>query len=225
MTQNLHHLVSTSNIAGVYNSPYATEPVTVSGVPVEEHIRAGVKSLLQTRGYTKRGLVVDANGSRKIPVRPPKSRLSIQASSAYEVVEEEERMLAKLNKMTFSGNTDFTAGGKAKDSPYRRGLNEGSQYFDPWRNPYLVRGVPKSQKELEQGRTTLGKAPPVPFHVSVGGNKSAVLPNGIFDVIAEVSPSVRQAGRQFSSVRFGVPVFSFWGGGVNYHASLSVLRY
>ena len=28
-----------------------------------------------------------------------------------------------------------------------------------------------------QGRTTMGKAPAVHFHTSVGGNKSAVLPN------------------------------------------------
>ena len=86
VTQNLHHLVSTQNISGVFNSPYAMEPINVSGIPVEEHIRAGVKSLLQSRGYTKRGLVIDANGSRKIPVRPPKSRLSIQASSEYSAV-------------------------------------------------------------------------------------------------------------------------------------------
>lgn len=206
VTQNLHHLVSTSNISGVYNSPYAMEPTTVGGIPVEEHIRAGVKSLLQTRGYTKKGLVVDANGSRKIPVRPPKSRLSIQASSAYDAVEEDERIKAKLGRMSFSGQTDFRAGGRSKEQPYRRGLNEGSSYFDPWRNPYLVRGVPKSQKELDQGRTSMGKAPPVPFHVSVGGNKSAVLPNGIFDVIAEAEDSGGVCQRHRSTtVRFGVP--------------------
>ena len=206
VTQNLHHLVSTQNISGVFNSPYAMEPINVSGIPVEEHIRAGVKSLLQSRGYTKRGLVIDANGSRKIPVRPPKSRLSIQASSEYSAVEDEERIKEKLNRMSFSGENDFIAGGRVKDPAYRRGLSDGSTYFDPWRNPYLVRGVPKSQTELDQGRTSMGKAPPVPFHVSVGGNKSAVLPNGIFDVIAEAEDSGGVCQRHRSTtVRFGVP--------------------
>ena len=37
----------------------------------------------------------------------------------------------------------------------------------------------------DEKQTTLGKFPEKPFHVSVGGNKSTVLPNGIFDVILE----------------------------------------
>lgn len=34
-------------------------------------------------------------------------------------------------------------------------------------------------------KATLGKCPERPFYTSVGGNKSNVLPNGIFDVILE----------------------------------------
>jgi hypothetical protein len=42
VTQNLHHLVSTRVNAGIYNSPYSFEgPVTVNGIPVEDHINSG----------------------------------------------------------------------------------------------------------------------------------------------------------------------------------------
>lgn len=72
--------------------------------------------------------------------------------------------------MQFTGQRDFMAGQRQHEMPYRRGLNEGTPYSDPWRNPYLMRGVPKSEGELGQGRTTLDKAPMVHFHTSVGGN-------------------------------------------------------
>jgi len=42
VTQNLHHLVSTKVNAGIYNSPYSFDgPVTVNGIPVEDHINSG----------------------------------------------------------------------------------------------------------------------------------------------------------------------------------------
>jgi len=89
--------------------------------------------------------------------------------------------------------------------PYRRGLNEGSQYFDPWRNPYLMRGVPESQHSLGQGRTTLAKPPAVPFHTAVGGNKSVTLPT-TFDVIRDAEESGGVCHRHSSATaRFGVP--------------------
>lgn len=204
VTQNLHHLVSTAAVPGVYNSPYAPEQPTALGLPIEDHLRAGVSQLLRSRGYTKRGLVSDLGGSRKVPVRPPHSRLSVQATSRYEVVEEQTRMDAKLNKMGFMGE-DFLAGSRPADKPYKRGCNEGAPYRDPWRNPYLMRGIPTSQAELRMERTTLGKAPAVHFHTSVGGNKSATLPNDRFDVMldAETSGGVVLRHRH-TSTRFGV---------------------
>lgn len=205
VTQNLHHLVSTAHIAGIYNTPYMTEQPTAMGLPLEHHLRNGVKTLLRTRGYQKRGLVNDLNGSRRVPVRPAQSRLSVQASSHYDVPLEAERMEAKLEKMSHIGGRDFTAGQRVHQAPYRRGLNEGSQYTDPWRNPYMIRGIPKSQAELSQGRTSLGKAPAVHFHTSVGGNKSAVLPNDRFDVMLDAETSggvhLRHKG---TTARFGV---------------------
>lgn len=205
VTQNLHHLVSTSAQPGIYNTPYMTEQPTAMGLPLEHHLRTGVKNLLRSRGYQKRGLVTDINGSRRIPVRPAQSRLSVQASSQYDVPLEAARMEAKLDKMSHLGGRDFTAGQAVHQAPYRRGLNDGSQYTDPWRNPYMIRGIPKSQAELSQGRTSLGKAPAVHFHTSVGGNKSAVLPNDRFDVMldAEASGGVTQRHKG-TTARFGI---------------------
>lgn len=62
------------------------------------------------------------------------------------------------------------------------------------------------QAELTQGRTSMGKAPAVHFHTSVGGNKSAVLPNDRFDVMleAEFSGGVAQRHKH-TTARFGVP--------------------
>jgi hypothetical protein len=44
---------------------------------------------LREKGIAKKGLVVDANGSRKIPVKPPATRLSVQAASPYDAVEQQ----------------------------------------------------------------------------------------------------------------------------------------
>lgn len=204
VTQNLHHLVSTAAVPGVYNSPYVPEPPTALGLPIEDHLRASVSQLLRSRGYTKRGLVSDLGGSRKVPVRPPHSRLSVQATSRYEVVEEQARIDAKLNKMSRVGGA-FVGGSRVADKAYKRGCSEGAPYKDPWRNPYLIRGIPTSQAELRMERTTLGKAPAVHFHTSVGGNKSATLPNDRFDVIldAETSGGVLLRHKH-TSTRFGV---------------------
>ena len=65
---------------------------TMNGVPVEEHIRAVVKDLLRTRGIAKTGLVTDLHGSRKIPYKGMKNRLSLQVSAVL-VVDEGMRLL------------------------------------------------------------------------------------------------------------------------------------
>ena len=50
VTANLPHLLSTKPQPGIYNSPYtADNPPTAMGIPVEEHLRVGVKDLLKTR--------------------------------------------------------------------------------------------------------------------------------------------------------------------------------
>jgi hypothetical protein len=207
VTANLHHLLSTKAMAGIYNSPYNPNgPVSVAGVPVEEHIQTGVMQKLREKGIQKKGLVVDSNGSRRIPVKPAKSRLSIQATSEYDAVQKEEKMVEKLSRLQFTGQKDFSSGHKVHELPYRRGLNEGSQYLEAWRNPYLMRGVPKNEAELKQGRTTLGKAPMVHFHTAVGGNMSTALPNDLFDVILDAEDSGGVCRRlKGKAARFGVP--------------------
>lgn len=52
LTQNFHHLVSTRHIPGVFNPGYASANAgtipSAYGVPLETHLRAGVKTYLHT---------------------------------------------------------------------------------------------------------------------------------------------------------------------------------
>jgi len=102
LSENLHHLVSTKQIRGVFNPPEKYLEVilndfvsffrllrncftylffqtpTVDNVPVDEHIRGAVKDLLRSKGYKKKGMTADMNGSLKIPYKGLKSKLSLQ---------------------------------------------------------------------------------------------------------------------------------------------------
>jgi len=40
LAKDLHHLVSTKNCPGVFNSPYNIEPIRAFGAPVETHLKA-----------------------------------------------------------------------------------------------------------------------------------------------------------------------------------------
>ena len=133
-----------------------------------------------------------------LPLKPTKDKRSLQASSLYDAPLEAARMDEKLGRLAFVGQADFRAGHKQHDAPYQRGLNKGAVYRDPWKNPFLVRGIPKLGENLQDvssSRTTLGKAPQVHFHTSVGGNKSAVHANGRFDVIADAERTGGVTGR------------------------------
>ncbi len=81
--ENLHHLVSTKHIRGVFNPPaeYLEAP-TVLDVPPDDHIRGVVRDLLRTRGIAKTAssMVTDLNGTLKIPLKGLKNRLSLQVS-------------------------------------------------------------------------------------------------------------------------------------------------
>lgn len=48
------------------------------------------------------------------------------------------------------GPREFHAGNRVPLSPYKRGISDGTQFMDPWRNPYLVRGVPQEQSEMSR---------------------------------------------------------------------------
>ncbi|CAM9477490.1 unnamed protein product [Discosporangium mesarthrocarpum] len=190
ITENLHHLVSTRSISGIFNSPYMRETgclPTIRGVGLTAGLLILVFAARRTRGYIKRGLETDLNGQHRVPLRGEETRRSIQAQEPYgaaKLAVDKEQALQRLKRV---GPREFHAGYHVPRAPYKRGVSDGSPFMEPWRNPYLVRGVPVSQAELTKplNQTTLGKYPEKPFYVAVGGNKSAVLPNDRFDVILE----------------------------------------
>ncbi|CAM9769389.1 unnamed protein product, partial [Choristocarpus tenellus] len=162
----------------------------------------------RTRGYTKRGLEVDLNGQQHVPVLGQETRRSVQAQGPYETERLDAAAEQVLNRLKRVGPREFHAGYRVHKSPYEGGINTGSPFMDWWKNPYLVRGIPKNQAELSKPlkESSLGKYPAKPYYIAVGGNKSAVLPNGRFDVILEAEQTggvIRNAlGR---SRRYGVP--------------------
>lgn len=48
------------------------------------------------------------------------------------------------------GPREFHAGNRVALAPYKRGISDGTQFLDPWRNPYMVRGVPREQAEMSR---------------------------------------------------------------------------
>ena len=83
LTENLHHLISTKHVPGVYNPrPNLLERPTVNDVPVETYLRGAIKDLLKTKGIKKTGLVRDLNGTLKVPLKGAKNRLSLQVCSS-----------------------------------------------------------------------------------------------------------------------------------------------
>lgn len=214
LAQNLHHLVSTRHIAGVYKpSDEFLETPTMNQMPVEEHIRGFVKDLLRTRGIAKTGLITDLNGTKKIPLNNLnlKYRLSLQASAPYDTLKNAERANKALHRILTASKGNFIAGGKTElINKSFLPLSDGNVYMDPWANPLLVKGVPKDTKQLlESARvqkalfvTPLDK----PFYTKASGNKSTVLPNDVFDVIAsaEETGGSAQRHRGIYTTRFGL---------------------
>jgi hypothetical protein len=89
-------------------------------------------------------------------------------------------------------------------------LCKGDPHMDAWRNPMLQRGVPANQQQLEESayqRKALFVYPPErPYYTATAGNKSAALPNDLFDVIAEAEETGGTAQRFMgTSRRFGLP--------------------
>lgn len=158
LTKNRHHLVSTKAIPGVYDGH------TVKGVRVESYL-CSVKDLLERK---RPRLRKNLDGVRKLPVPFDPDRRSIQASTPYE---------SSKTSSDRRGGADFRCGQRVHLAPYQRGVNGGSEFFDPWQNPLLKRGVDVSSS------STAKKHHYRVFCSSVGGNKSYVRPNGLFDEI------------------------------------------
>jgi hypothetical protein len=214
LTENLHHLVSTRQVPGVYN-PRVTllEQPTVNDIPVESYLRGAVKDLLKTRGLTKTGLVRDLNGTLKIPLKGVKNRLSLQASVPYDVLEKERTREIVRHKLAMEGkDNDWSCGGKTtiidnKVDP----LCADDPFMDAWSNPLLKRGIPKNQKAMitqAESRTTaisFHPEPRVPFYQTVSGNKNSVLPNTLFDTIADAEENGGVTRRHIAkTARFGL---------------------
>ena len=208
---NLHHLMSTSAIPGVFNPPreYMIAP-TWRDQPVEDHVRNTIKDLLRTKGIAKTGLVFDINGTRKVPLRGLKSRLSVQASAPYESLEKAKEDNMLLHNVLTKDKGPWFAGGKTDIiNPKIVPLSTGDPYVDVNMNPLLKKGV-ATQKELSgsaQSQKALF-APPLekPFVSSAGGNKSSVHPNDLFDIIGDAEESGGVLNRAMgTSSRFGLP--------------------
>uniref|UniRef100_K3WS92 Uncharacterized protein n=1 Tax=Globisporangium ultimum (strain ATCC 200006 / CBS 805.95 / DAOM BR144) TaxID=431595 RepID=K3WS92_GLOUD len=180
VTQNLHHLVSTRAIAGVYCAPMQPSgPATSFGVPVEVHIRENTKALVADQ-------LARAKPPTSLLPYPPSNKATLQANSVYGADLKAVRTQKKYHKLRRLSAADFqTVYNAAHDDTRKRnepGINAGVDYLDDWKNPYKKRGVPRSKEDLLPQLTTLEKAPTKPFHLTYGGNKSKVLPNDRFDV-------------------------------------------
>lgn len=210
--QNLHHLMSTKRIRGVFNPPEEFMNVpTLHDIPVEEHIRGVVRDLLRTKGVAKVGLVPDIRGTKKIPLKGLKNRLSVQASAPYDTVKIDKQQTKLLHRLLTAGKGNFFTGGKThlidnKEDP----LCKGDPFCDAWANPLMQRGVPASQEQLKESayiRKALFVYPPEkPYYTRTDGNKSTALPNDLFDVIAEAEETGGAVQRYMgTSARFGLP--------------------
>lgn len=86
-------------------------------------------------------------------------------------------------------------------------------YMDQWSNPLLMRGIPKSQEDLRERALSRSTCPTYsgekiekPFYLSVSGNKNSVLPNTLFDTIADAEESGGVTRRHLSNTtRYGLP--------------------
>lgn len=156
VTQNLHHLLSTASTPGVYNPPYAQDMVpTAFDIPIEEHLREGVKDFLKTQGLRR--------------VKPASyasdTKLSVQASSKYDAVKEHERTQKHYGKLRQLSHRPFVAGSKPKPRPVEPSIATGVEFEEPWK-------LARSTRELEHHPTQKARrVASKPFHTSVINNR------------------------------------------------------
>ena len=105
---------------------------------------------------------------------------------------------------------NFLAGGKTNlINKVLPPMTKDDPYIDIWANPMTMRGVPKSVKQLQESCWTRKPlfitAISNPFFTSTGGNKSTVLPNDVFDVIADAEQTGGAIQRfKGTTQRFGI---------------------
>lgn len=120
-----------------------------------------------------------------------------------------QRHLHKI--LTADKESSFTAGGKTNlINKNMVPLCTGDPFMDAWANPLLVKGVPKDQKQLMECTSTrkplFVSHQEQPFYPRAGGNRSTVLPNDVFDVIADAEETggAIQRQRGTNTTRFGL---------------------
>lgn len=217
--EKLHHLLSTNQQRGIFNPPpEVLETPTIDNIPVEHVLRNVVRDLLRTKGVGKTPLVNDLHGSRTIPMKLSKSRLSLQASSSYDMETIEEKRLKDIHKIILKqqNKTDnFLAGTKTNIiDNVEEPLCINEEYMDPYRNPAMMRGEPGSLEELKLSlkdrKPYFIKKLERPYYVRGDGNKSTALHNDLFDVIYEAEQvggsAQRHLGTQLGLTKsFGIP--------------------
>ena len=94
--------------------------------------------------------------------------------------------------------TDYTTNSNTTNSNSLNKQQENdliNPFMDCWANPLLVRGVPESQQQLLDSAIShkplfiYNNQQQIPFYTRTGGNRNAVLPNDIFDVMADAEQS------------------------------------
>lgn len=181
---------------------------------MEDHLRGVVKDLLRSTGrVTKQGgLVKDINGTSRIPYKGMLNKLSLQASAPYDAVKQEEKRLKTLHQILRTDKEkDFITTAKVKYPTIVRTDDERDPYLDKWANPMLTRGVPANQAQLKESIKAkkplfaMPTDPKHPWYYASSGNKSAVHPNNVFDIIADAELTGGVTKRHLGSTeRFGL---------------------
>jgi hypothetical protein len=147
VTENLHHLLSTSSQAGIYNSPYLQGNVpTAFNVPVEDHLKRGMSKYLSNtmrrKGSTDRnrgasGQVVSRQSTRRSTTASSKvrsrSRVSVRAGSQYGVEKEQQRWEEKFSRLRRLSPKPFSAGGREQLDKFEGGISIGTPYEELWK--------------------------------------------------------------------------------------------
>jgi hypothetical protein len=150
VTENLHHLLSTKCQPGIYNSPYLQGDVpTAFNIPVEDHLRHGVKTYLRKTGSiggmrsrggmrgstagSSRSRGSTADGSRTGFASRPRSRISVQAEGVYGEDQEARRLENKYSRLKRLSPKPFSAGSKGRLMPTGPGISQGTPYEELWK--------------------------------------------------------------------------------------------
>jgi len=142
-TQNLHHLVSTATIRGVFNPAYAEtvdQIPSAFNVPLETHLRRGVKRFLRTEGMLTGSAFKEGEGGQprsyvgtvhSTAAGPEELKKSVRCSTAYGAEEEERRTQERHSRLRHLAPRAFTAGGKGSRVRHVKSIHSQLPYEAP----------------------------------------------------------------------------------------------